>query len=333
MTNFFVDQRRFYPMKAAVVFRPGTIPVYTDFEDPICRVNEVLIDVTAAALTHFVKLRAEGNHYSFHVDPPFVAGIDGLGKVADGRRVYFLFPRAPYGGMAEQTVVDSSRCIDVPEDVDDITLAALADPGMAAWVALRSRAKMESGETVLINGATGIAGIVAVQIAKYLGARHIVATGRNPQVLSSLLSIGADEVVSLNTDGKGSIPEFRDHFERGVDIVLDYLWGPSAENILAASSARKSQTTLRFIQIGTTSAPSIRLEGTILRQSALQIIGSGIGSVALSEIITVMNDLMQAASKMKFNLPVRTLPLRDVAAAWTSEDTGQRVVLTTNSSS
>jgi NADPH:quinone reductase-like Zn-dependent oxidoreductase len=333
MTNFFVDQRRFCPMKAAVVIKPGTIPVYSDFEDPISSVNEVLIDVTTAALTHFVKLRAAGKHYSFDLDPPFVVGIDGVGKLVDGRRVYFLFPRAPYGGMAEQTVVDSSRCIEVPEGVDDITVAALADPGMAAWVALRSRAKMESGETVLINGATGIAGIVAVQIAKYLGARHIVATGRSPQVLSSLLSIGADDVVNLNADGRGSIPEFRNHFERGVDVVLDYLWGPSAENILVASGARTSQTSLRFIQIGTTSAPSIRLEGTILRQSALQIMGSGIGSVTPSEIITVMNDLLQAASKVKFNLPVRTLPLRDVAAAWTSETTGQRIVLTTNFSS
>jgi NADPH:quinone reductase-like Zn-dependent oxidoreductase len=190
-------------MKAAVVNKPGTIPVYTDFEDPICRANEVLIDVTASALTHFVKLRAAGKHYSFHLDPPFVVGIDGVGKLADGRRVYFLFPRAPYGGMAEQTIVDSSQCLDVPEGVDDITLAALADPGMAAWVALQSRAKIESGETVLINGATGIAGRVAVQIARYLGARHIVATGRNSEVLSSLLSIGADEVISLNANGRG----------------------------------------------------------------------------------------------------------------------------------
>ncbi len=116
-------------------------------------------------------------------------------------------------------------------------------------------------------------------------------------------------------------------------MVLDYLWGPSAQNILAASGARKSKTSLRFIQIGTTSAPSIRLEGTILRQSALQIMGSGIGSVAPSEIITVMNDLLQAASQVKFTLPVRTLSLRDVAAAWTSETLGQRVVLATNSAS
>ena len=315
-------------MKAAVVIKPGTTPVYTDFEAPICSVNEVLIDVTATALTHFVKLRAAGRHYSFRLDPPFVAGIDGVGKLADGRRVYFLFPRAPYGGMAEQTVIDSSRCIDVPEGVDDITLAALADPGMAAWVALRSRAKLESGETVLINGATGIAGTVAVQIARYLGARHIIATGRNPEVLSGLLSIGADEVVCLSADGRGSIPEFRKHLKRGVDVVLDYLWGPSAENILAASSARKSHTSLRFIQIGTTSAASIRLRGTILRQAALQIMGSGVGSVAPSEIITVMKTLVQAASQVKFTLPVKTLTLRDVAAAWTAETPGQRVVLT-----
>ena len=97
------------------------------------------------------------------------------------RRVYFVLPRAPYGSMAEQAVVPSAHCVPLPDELDDVTAAAIANPGMSSWAAYTERARLKAGETVLVNGATGTAGRLAVQIAKYLGARKVIATGRNAE--------------------------------------------------------------------------------------------------------------------------------------------------------
>jgi len=230
-------------MKAAVVEELRKNPAFRDFEDPEPRGDEVRVSVTASALTNFTKLRAAGQHYSARTAPPFVPGIDGIGRLDDGRRVYFLFPRAPFGGMAETAVIPASRSIPVPDGVDDITLAAIADPGMSSWAALAVRAQLTRGETVLINGATGTAGGLAVQIAKYLGAKTVIATGRNTDALQSLLSRGADEIVNL-TDTDALDNTLQATFERGVDIVLDYL-GAQAPKKLSRSQQALPQATSR----------------------------------------------------------------------------------------
>jgi NADPH:quinone reductase-like Zn-dependent oxidoreductase len=317
-------------MKAAVVWEAGKAPVYSEYEEPIPQGDEVCVHVTASALTNFTKLRAAGKHFSFSTRPPFVVGIDGVGRLEDGRRVYFLFPRVPLGGMAERTVVPSSHCIHVPEDVDDITLAAIADPGMAAWAALEARVRLIPGETVLVNGATGSAGRMAVQIAKHLGAKKVIATGRNQDVLATLSSMGADQVISLNQDGMALKDRLRDQFAQGVDVVLDYLWGTSAEQILAAASAAKAITPVRFVQIGTTSAPDIKLPGAVLRSSNIHIMGSGIGNIALEEIILILAKLMQAASEVRIHIATRQLPLTLIGEAWSSDSASPRIVLTMN---
>ncbi len=318
-------------MKAAVVLEMGKAPVYGEFNDPVPSAGEVCVTVTASALTNFTKVRAAGKHFSFSAQPPFIVAIDGVGKLDDGRRVYFVFPRTPYGGMAQKTVVRSSQCVDVPDDVDDITLAAIADPGMSAWVALESRAKLVQGETVLVNGATGSAGTMAVQIAKHLGAKKVIATGRNQQFLNTLLSIGADEVIALEDDSNPSEAAFRKQFEQDVDIVLDYLWGPSAERIMAAASAQKPTVPIRFVQIGTASEPNITLPGTVLRSSAIQIMGSGIGSVAFEDIMGIISKLMQAASVVGFKIATKALPLYRIGEVWSMEGNTPRIVFTVSS--
>jgi NADPH:quinone reductase-like Zn-dependent oxidoreductase len=306
-------------MKAAIVDELGRPPAYRDFDEPRAGEGEAVVAVTASALTNFTKVRAAGKHHScFRVEPPFVVGIDGVGTI-DGRRVYFMFPRAPFGGMAEATVVRSSQCIAVPDDVDDVTLAALADPGMSAWVALESRAKLARGETVLVNGATGTAGGIAVQLAKQLGARRVIATGRNRRVLDSL---DVDGVIALPDDA-GAL---RAQFARGVDIVLDYLWGPSAEAILAAAAAATSKAPIRFVQIGTASATDITLSGMLLRATTVELLGSGIASVGFDEIVAIINRLMQSAAR--FSIAAEAVPLARIADVWSTE-TSKRIVFVT----
>ena len=124
-------------------------------------------------------------------------GADGVGQLEDGTRVYFAFPRAPVGAMAERVAVRGDLTIPLPANLDDITAAALANPGMSSWAALTERCDFRPGESVLINGATGASGRLAVQIARHLGAGRIVATGRRAQMASALTALGADAFIPL----------------------------------------------------------------------------------------------------------------------------------------
>ena len=166
-------------MKAAIVKAPKTSPVYGDFADPVARDGYAIVRVKASALSQFTKSRASGSHYSSDGAFPSVAGTDGVGFTEDGTRVYFGFPETPFGSLAERSLVSAQRCILLPNELDDVTAAAIANPGMSAWAALIERAHLQPGETVLVNGATGTAGRIAVQLAKYLGASKVIATGRN----------------------------------------------------------------------------------------------------------------------------------------------------------
>jgi len=185
-------------MRAAIVPQAGKAPVYGELKEPAPSTGISRIAVTAAALSPVVKARASGAHYSSSGSFPIGVGIDGVGRLDDGSRVYFFLPRAPYGSMAEKVVVPSSHCTIVPDGLDDITAAAIAIPGMSSWVALKERANFTAGETVLVNGATGTSGRLAVRVAKYLDAKKVIATGRRAATLESIKALGADETILLN---------------------------------------------------------------------------------------------------------------------------------------
>ncbi|WP_445492556.1 hypothetical protein [Rhodopseudomonas sp. RCAM05734] len=125
-------------MKAVIVSRHGERPVYGDFSEPQPAAGESRIAVSAAAISQLVKSWASGRHYSSSGEFPFVVGVDGVGRTDDGRRVYFVLPKAPNGSMAERTVVSSAQCIALPDDLDDVTAAAIANPGMSSWSPIRS---------------------------------------------------------------------------------------------------------------------------------------------------------------------------------------------------
>src|SRR6202789_1418665 len=158
-------------MKAAIVSGAGQTPVYGDFAEPVPTAGDNRIAVTAAAISHIVKSRASGRHYSSSDQFPFIVGIDGVGRLDDGRRVDFAMPKAPYGRMAERAGVPSARCGALPDDLDDLTAAAIANPGMSSWAAYKARARLKAGEPVLINGATGTAGRPAGEVGQRLGAK------------------------------------------------------------------------------------------------------------------------------------------------------------------
>jgi NADPH:quinone reductase-like Zn-dependent oxidoreductase len=316
-------------MKAAIVTASGLSPVYGDFPAPELKGDAQLVSVSAAALSQLVKSRASGAHYSSDGLFPFVAGVDGVGRLASGARVYFVMPAAPYGAMAETVAISPLQCVPVPDALDDVTAAALGNPGMSSWAALTERAKFVAGETVLVNGATGTSGQLAVQIAKRLGAGRVIATGRNPAVLKALAALGADVTISLTGDKAALETRFRQEFAAGVDIVLDYLWGPSSESILiAAATSGANGKPIRFVQIGSIGGADISLPGALLRSSSIVMMGSGIGSVSFDGLLRAIGGVMQAAAEGPFTFATRAVPLSDVAAAWTAPDHGARIVFT-----
>ncbi len=313
-------------MKAAIIHAAGQPPVFGDFAEPAAGPGEQRVAVKASALSQLTRARAAGTHYSSSGSFPFVAGVDGTGALDDGRRVYFMLPRAPFGAMAGQSVAAVTHCLALPAALDYVTAAAIANPGMSSWAALTERAGFAPGETVLINGATGASGQLAVQIARHMGAARIIATGRNRAVLAGL---GADATIALTDDGAALEAAFAIEFAQGVDIVLDYLWGPSAEHLLVAAARSGAEAVpIRFVQIGTASGADIRLPGAILRSSALELMGSGLGSVSLPRLLAAIAGVFEAGAAGKLRLAATPVPLAEVADVW--RDAGDtRVVFTT----
>ena len=314
-------------MKAAIVEQAGHAPVYGDFREPEAAPGQAIVRVTAAALSHVTRARAAGTHYSGAGALPLVPGLDGVGVDEAGRRVYFILPEAPFGGMAQRCLVDARRCVALPDGLSDVEAAAMGITGMSAWAALVERAQLHAGETVLVNGATGASGRLAVQVAKHLGAGRVIATGRNVAVFDELRALGADATIALTDDRDALEAAFRSEFANGVDIVLDYLWGASAETLIfAAAKAGRDAVPIRVVQIGAMSGNDIRLPSAALRSSALQLMGSGIGSIPQPRILAAIRGVLEAAPEARFRVATRAVPLSEVGTAWSAPDQGSRIV-------
>jgi NADPH:quinone reductase-like Zn-dependent oxidoreductase len=306
-------------MHAAMVEDFTQPPRYRETALPIANEGEVVVKVRAAALSNLVRSQANGSHYSSHKTLPFTPGNDGVGVIgADNERVYFLSPRAPYGSMAEYTVVREDMTIPVPANIDDVDAAALGNPGLATWGSLLCRAKLQAGEAVLINGATGTAGRQAIQVARYLGAAKIIATGRNEGALRQLEVLGADETISLHQSSEALVHRFRSALPE-VQVVLDFLWGPSAELILQAAAghgAPDGMNRIRFVQVGSISDSSLSLSASVLRSSGIELLGSGLGSLSSQDILQSLRAMFAAASAVQFTIAIEPTPLAQVEQAW-----------------
>jgi NADPH:quinone reductase-like Zn-dependent oxidoreductase len=314
-------------MKAAIVTAAGLNPVYREFATPTAGAGQELITVRAAALSHLAKARAAGAHYSSDGVYPAIAGVDGVGTTQDGRRVYFAIPDAPFGALAEFCPIAANRCVPLPDALDDITAAAIANPGMSAWAALVERAHLVRGETVLINGATGTAGRIAVQLAKYLGAGKVIATGRNPEELAKL---GVDLVIPFTKDMAQYEDALQQAFASGINIVIDYLWGQTAQAILSAIvKSVVDATPVRFVHVGAASGEdNIVLPGAALRSSAILLMGSGLKSVPMPVLLQSIRSVFEAVQPAGLAITTNVVPLSQVEQVW-AKDTGKpRVVFT-----
>lgn len=310
-------------MKAAIVTEKGKLPVYGDFPEPQADDKHVVVSVKASAVSQLAKSRAAGTHYSASLQYPFIAGIDGTGYLSNGDPVYFLAFTSPWGSMAQRTQVPVEGIVPLPATVDLVQAAALANPGMSSWTALTRRAQLRKDETVLINGATGTSGGLAVRIARHLGAGKVIVTGRNHEVLEKLRAEGADVAITLDALPT-KLPAL---MAEGIDVVLDYLWGQSALDIMTAAIAG-GEKVVRFVQIGSLSGQDIPLHSKLLRSSGLTLMGSGLGSVSNSELVASVGELLDAAARNDFSIPFQRHPLSEVNHAWVEDDSRCRTVFT-----
>ena len=317
-------------MHAAVVTSFDAPPRYESFETPAPEgEHQVLVDVLAVGLHPRVRSGASGSHYTSSASLPLIPGIDGVGRLPSGDRVYFVAPDGVPGTMAEKAIADLRRSVPLPDGVDALQVAAAMNPAMSSWVALRRRVKLEPGQDVLVLGATGNAGQMAVQIAKRLGARRVVAAGRDVARLDEARALGADVVVPLSGDARASAAAVADAASE-VDLVVDYLWGlPAQETIPALLRKRPDRSrALDWIQIGSVAGPTIELPSVALRSANFRLQGNGQGAVSLRGYVAELPSLIEEIAAGRLAVRPVAVPLRDVESAWVAPPaTGHRTVI------
>ncbi len=321
-------------MKAAVLHKIGETPKYEDYPDPQpSNEHEVVVRVKAAAIKNIEKMIASGAHYDAVDHLPFVMGFDCVGITEDGKRV---LTGSPNGMMAEKVVVNKGFCVPIPDELDDATAASLLNAGLSAWFSLSWRAKVKQGDTVLIMGATGVAGKMAVQLARYFGATYVAAAGRDPEALQRLAELGADEVISLAQSDEALKETFTTLAQKHpLDSVIDFVWGHPAEILLDALTGHDLEAdahVIRYVQIGEMAGAKISLAAATLRSAGIEMYGQGGGSVSKEEMgkltTEIIPKLIQLSVEGKIKVDTEVVPLRDVEQAWNRSDLhGKRLVL------
>ena len=314
------------------MYQKGELPQYVDFPEPTPQhEDEILVRVKSVAIKHFDKGKASGKHYSSETkrEGGQVIGGDGVCLLEDGTRVYGI---GVSGMLAEKATVEKNRIVKLPAGLSDAVAAALPNAVMGAAMALKFKADIQPGDVVLINGATGFTGRVAVQIARHYGAGKVIATGRNEQSLQDLLALGADEIISVKQTDESLLAQLK--AAQPFDIVIDYLWGHTAELILGSLMGKGSFThKTRFVSVGSMAGDLIQLSAANLRSVDLQLTGSGLGSWTKQQIrellIEILPEMFQLAADGKLKVETVEVKIEDIANLWNLDvSDGKRLVVT-----
>lgn len=318
-------------MKAAVLHEIGGVPRYEDFPDPVPNDGEVVLRVLAVAVENVDKAVAAGTHYTsaqFMGRLPAIPCFDGIGSLPDGTVVGFGGIRPPYGALAEKVVVPRGAWAPIPEGIDP-AVAAVQSSAIAG-MSMRTAGGLVPGETVLVQGATGVAGRLAVQVARLLGAGRIVATGRDDVQLREVQALGADTVINTATPDDDLVRAFADARGGGYDVVVDFLWGRPTELLLRSlvpESFAFGRPT-RLVQIGESAGPALALPAEALRTSGVELYGAARGLTA-ETIQDAYRQVVEWTRSGDLAFGVDRVPLADIEAAWQRTDLrGRRLVVT-----
>ena len=297
-------------VRAAILRKFHATPECGEFDEPEAGPGQAVVEVAAAAVHHLDLHKATGTFYMGPPPLPSVVGTDGVGRLGDGRRVYFDACAAPYGSMAERALVDAEAVFDVPDDIDDATAAALGNTGIGSWLAVSWRSGLQPGETVLVLGATGAVGSLAVQAAKVLGAGRVVAAGLADDRLRGALERGADAIVEL--DGVDDLTEaFKEAAGGEVDVTIDALWGEPAVAAMKAA-ARWA----RHVQVGQVAGLEIALPAPLIRSASLDVRGFSIAHPPIEVRREGYAALTRHVARGDIAVDRETFPLEAVGDAW-----------------
>lgn len=317
-------------MKAAVVHEVGGVPHYEDFPEPVPGQGEVLIEVKAVAVENLDREIVAGRHYSstgFVSALPAIPCFDGVGALPDGTLVGFGGAKPPYGALAERTVVPDAYVSPVPEGIDPAVAVVLSSA--VAGFAIRTAGGFEPGQTVLVQGATGVAGRLAVQVARKLGAGRIVASGRRDDALAELAALGADSTITTAVTDDNLVAAYREHAGDGYDVVLDFLWGRPTELLLRALTPDELgfAKPVRIVQVGASAGESIMLPAAALRTSGVELVGAAKG-LTPETMGAAYEQTVAWAREGELAFNIERIALGQIESAWTRSDlTGRRLVV------
>ncbi|MBV8824647.1 MAG: zinc-binding dehydrogenase [Hyphomicrobiales bacterium] len=305
-------------MRAAVM-DGGERPAYGDFAEPQAAAGARVVEICAAALTGLDRNIARRLHYFKMPNGPFVVGREGVARDGD-RRIYFNVnaPVGPFGSMAERTLINPAFSFPVPDGVADDVAAALGNAGLAAWLALSWRARLRPGETVLILGATGVSGLIAVTAAKQLGAGRVIAAGRNREALARAKRLGADATVEL-APATDLAAAYRDAAGGAVDVVVDFVFGAPGEAALEVLALHG-----RFLHIGSMAGQSMTLRGGPIRRTCADVLGFAYYHPPIEVQAQAYAELCRLAVAGEIEIDIETRPLAEIAAAWDARAAGNR---------
>ncbi|HEX2233047.1 MAG TPA: zinc-binding alcohol dehydrogenase family protein [Thermoleophilaceae bacterium] len=296
-------------MRAAVLSEYG-VPSFGQFDEPEPGDGQAVVEVSAAGLNPVDVVTATGQFYEGPPPLPSVPGKEGVG-VLDGRRVYFGASVQPFGSMAERALVEPQNAFDLPDDLDDGLAVALGIAGLAGWLPLSWRARLEPGEHVLVLGASGVVGQIAVQAARLLGAGRLVAGARSREGLERARELGADEVVSLDQDADSLEAAIREAAGDRLDVVVDPLWAEPA--VAAMKAARKWA---RIVQLGQSAGAEATIASSTVRGKSLTIMGHSNFAVPLHVRAEAYATMAAHAAAGKLRIDVEKIPLEEVEQAF-----------------
>ncbi len=319
-------------MKAAIIAAPDATAEYGDFPEPHAGEGHELVELVATGIHPFVRSVATGHHYGSTGTWPLIPGVDAVARTAGGDIIFTGFVRPPYGTLAERMAVPSAMRFPLPSGADPIAVAGGMNPGLSSWMPLNARvSEIGALGTVLILGATGMAGSLAVQNARVLGAEHIIGAGRDTERLQRLSNAGAT-IVTLSGDRDVDAVSLANALETAApSIVLDFLWGAAAEAAFVALGRRgldEDRADIAYVQIGQAAGANASLPASLLRSRRIRISGSGAGSAQIGDILAQLPAYIQLIADRRVEVPTQIFPLSNVAKAWdASTCSGKRVVI------
>ena len=313
-------------MRAAIVSELGETPALGELEEPRPGPGQALVELAAAAINPVDLAIAAGVFYGGHPPLPFAAGREGTARVlagdslAAGARVHTL--KAATGSLAERFLIDEADSWQLPDGDDDVVAASLGIAGLAGWVAVEERARLQAGERVLVLGATGTVGLVAVQAARLLGAGRIVAAGRDHDRLERAREFGADRLVRLG-EADDLEAAFREAFpDGGPEVVIDPLWGEPA---LAAM--RMAPMNARVVNLGQSAGAELSLASAAVRGKRLQIVGHTVFETPIPQLAAAHRTMLGHARDGSLVVDTETFSLDRVAEAWERQKQGPHTKL------